>query len=313
MQQRSWLVVAVVLFTLVLTTLSIPATFAETATSELVFKAPWGKELGQFGFFDPKAGLPEDVEPGGSICGPEVFTMSGGFVYIHDTVNGRVEIYSLTEKKFRTFETKPLGRIEDIAVDATNNIYLAYTSNVRGREFCLVKYNQAGRMLQETFFNLPLDKFGGIAGSYSLIVADNGEVYANVVASPKGESLRYCHLTLIKNGKTVADLAGSAEDRHVARSGNELRPVDQKLGHILGMDSQGNTWRKESNFDRKTIRICQYSPEGQQLTSFTIPIQVYTGVKKPLVLDGQGNLWQMSTLPDGISITRWSLVFKGGE
>jgi len=319
----NWLVMT--LFVLTLTSWT-----AETVIQPLVvLKAPWGKEPGQFGFFDPSTTLPPGVESG---CPeptvPRVFTVDVDKIYIHDTVNWRVQVFSRQGKFLYTFPIFNKGKVQNLSVDRQGNIYLLYFSFSRevGWEVYLVKYSPTGQSLSETSFPFPLEEIlrqaAGMsyqaAGMSYLVLPEIGDVYLNLHFLPKlvkgqrqlqSPKIVYKHVQLLRSGRPVADFTSLIKDGYLVSLPDRLQVIKQEP---LGVDGRGNIYFEEGPDGRGRIkvRVSRYSGEKPPLLLGLA--KGLTGLSNAVKVSPDGNLFLLWwTEESGLTISEW-MCNQGG-
>jgi hypothetical protein len=311
----------------------------ETYISQVIIDAPWGKEPGQFGIYEPG----EHGEEGPPV-GPNTFTISpNSDIYILD-LHGRVQKF---DQDGRLLSAIPLSLVGiEICIDQSGHIYIYNTARVPKR---IIQYDDKGTLLKEYSIlwddqgmrvvggaHIYCDNTGRIFLSYrsdslktSVIfqvgtteinfspeqqraTLREGFVGSNNVVLNQGRILQTkegeLHLVELNPAKGVADSSSSVKKFSLYR----LNLYPSGTASFTGVDEQMNIYTCKADLKTYSSIMRKYSPEGELVAEFNIQKDNYAHAKRSLILDEHGNIYVMSTSEDGLKIIKWSPV-EGGN
>ncbi|HVP35505.1 MAG TPA: hypothetical protein VMT04_00785 [Terriglobales bacterium] len=291
----------------------------ETYRSESIIDAPWGKEPGQFGIYDPL-----EHGEGGPIVGPQTLTVAvNGDIYIYDAQNGRIQRFNNNGQVISIIPLSKNG--EEICVDQSGNIYL-YDSGIVPKT--VSKFDEKGNLL--IVYPISWDDLGmRVIGGVSIYCNKSGGIFlsyrsdslktpmifevgtTDMVFSPEQQKATLkegfvgSNNVVLNQGAVFQTKTGQLElvgdSSGTVKKFNAYRMNFGQAG-FTGVDNQMNVYTASGNIIRK------YSPAGDLMAEFTIQKEDYILSTRSLYLDEHGNVYLMSTSKDGLKIIKWSPV-----
>ncbi len=308
----------------------------QTYTPQVIINAPWGNKPGEFGLYDPYRGNPDAYDQG-PIQGPSTFTITpNGDIYIVDTFNHRLQIFTQDGSFISSFSLleRGSGRAEDITVDVNGNVYLLQLGPAHVR-----KFDPSGKLVKfiQTFDNYEnrhdedirgMDIHGG---STRLYCDNSGRLF--ITYKKENERAQ----VIFQLGTTTAEFS-PAQQKATIRRGNAgisgkilnkdqiFQYIDGKMFTVdnsdekmtgynfsggysfLDVDGSGNAYM--THYDEKTdiYSVRKQTPDGQEISTFGWKLEDYAqdNLNRPLTVDDQGNVYVLGSTKDGITLTKWS-------
>ena len=263
----------------------------------------------------------------GTTFGPGAFdTDEQGTVYIFDTINSAVKIYSSTGQFVRGFHVEFGGIIGHMDVDTDGFVWI---NNSTRKE--VLKYNDSGTLIQRLLYR-PGKRLnhepginvhnGEITLSFSSLAIKNSsqskpyhneEVFTTERTSimQYGNNGRYTgrnYRTIIPKG---APPKIRVSENNVLLHEKLLEGLDDSYGvSFIGEDSTGNSYFKIVSLIKKSAKIYRFN------TRFLLAAEIpslpffenrkYLGIKD-LVVDSSGRIYYMCMTRNGIKIIRWKM------
>jgi len=313
------LVVAAVIMALAA---AVPAKM-EQYQSEVILSLPWGSGPNEIGY--AKEG-PEDQE--GLRYGPTAIDVDrDGSIYILDTVNARVKVFSQKGTLLKNFSVRP-GR--SLCVDAHKAVWI-----VDYVEHTIYKYIPDGSLVE-------IIQYEGTAGM-KIKVRKDDKIYLDesievqeqetIGRGKKGENIRR---SILKRMGPCQGITRSGRHYRVEKTNDWIRTfvATDESGRVLSSisiekhspydgisfkseDRYGNTYLvvyRDSGMPEISYRIeiWKYNPSDNLIAKIG-PIfrTFYTEVQGEwLVVNEEGDVYQLVTQKEGVKIVKWSKTMK---
>jgi len=294
----------------------------EQYESEVILSLPWGSGPNEIGY--AKDG-PEDQE--GLRYGPTAIDVDqDGNLYILDAVNQRVKVFDQNGELLRSF---PVGRWPgSLCVGEDKAVWILHGHTIR-------KYALNGDLLESIKItppdDIPLLNKMRIGGSGKIYV-DEFEVQPGKVVGKggKGENIRKSTL------RRIGLRQGITESRHHYRieetdnfstfvATDESGRVLSKISIEKHLPSDGIVFKSEDRYGNTYLAV--YRDNGMPQISYTVEVWKYdrsnnllakigplfrafytdfSRVGEWLVIDEDGNLYELGTESKGVKIVKWS-------
>ncbi len=258
-----------------------------------------------------------EVEP----RGPESFNNDAkGNVYICDTVNHRIQVFSPIGEHLYSIPLKEGMEANDIAVDRFGSIYVF---DAQGK---LYQYDKKGNLLKALNiggWQIRMDMHIVNDNIYMKSIEDKnvkdvliGKIVNGRLESPTGEdvSKHTNGINAISGRRYLVDLERwvKGEIDILDKSGDTIKSVDLPLNGIVGIqflqeDKKGNfyikTEHRDAAIDRLVLEVQKFDPDGNHLATFNIPETDYDswGIRE-LSLDEDGNIYQFIPMKEKAQI-----------
>ncbi|MBT4482295.1 MAG: hypothetical protein HOC71_01300, partial [Candidatus Latescibacteria bacterium] len=134
-------ILSVVILLLCLTSDVSSQTALENFKQTKILDFGWGEGSNEMGFFK---------EQGGFLYGPNSFDVDRyGLIYILDSVNNRVSVFTQDGSNVRTFPVETTGLISFIEIDELRNVWINDAEKYR-----IIKYSHTGDFQQRIIYGL---------------------------------------------------------------------------------------------------------------------------------------------------------------
>jgi len=308
----------------------------QTYTPQVIINAPWGSKPGEFGLYDPYRNNPDAYDQG-PIQGPSTFTIApNGDIYIVDTFNHRLQIFTQNGSFVSSFSLleRGSGRAEDITVDVNGNVYLLQLGPAYVRKFSpsgkLVKFMQTFNRYE----NRDDEDIKGMdihGGSTRLYCDNSGRLFITYYKENERAQV------IFQLGTSTAEFSPAQQKATIRRgyagiNGNILNKdqifqyLDGKMYSVdnsdkkitgynflgtysfLDVDGAGNAYMTHYNMDTDMYSVKKQTPDGQVISTFEWKLDKYAhhNLNKPLTVDEDGNVYVLGSTKDGITLTKWS-------
>ncbi len=285
---------------------------------ETVLKLRWGS--GQYA-----VGLKRRAD--GAKFGPGALDVTdNGTIYILDSVNKAVKVYSANGQFLHGFPVALTGILGHMDVDSYENIWI---NNSEKNE--LLKYDRNGELVERLLYN-PGKRIRHDPGisvhedtislSFSTL-ARNGEAPE---LSRNGETVhrtecipfrRYGSIGQYSGNNYRAGLTKDKQPEIIVRKEKEVQfrytfeELDDSFGvSFIGEDIDGNSYFKLASLIRKTARIYRFTPRmalsGQVPSLPFYENRQYLGIRD-LVVNSRGAIVYLCMGKNGVKVMRWTI------
>jgi hypothetical protein len=292
----------------------------ETYVSQVIIDAPWGKDPGQFGIYEPDEGPNH---------GPFTFTISSqAEIFIYDSVNHRIQKFDSNGRFISVIPLTATGI--EICVDPSGNVYLYHTSRVPQ---LIIQYDSKGNLLKE-YPNLWDDEGMRVFGGAHIYCDKSGKLFLSYhsdslktyvffqVGTTEINFLPEQQKATFRKGFVGTNTVVFDQEKNLQLRGNRFHLVDKSeksireykplVGGFVGVDSLLNiyTYRYDEKKDVEEMR--KYSHEGDLVAEFNVQTDDFVWTSRSHIVDEHGNIYVMSTSKEGLKIIKWSPV-EGGK
>jgi hypothetical protein len=308
----------IVIFSLLI---AVPISSATGYQSKVLVSAGWGSGADQIGL---------QQGPELETVGPTNFALdSFGNIYLYDFVNERIAKYDSTGKLVTIIGSKLI--CSSFCVDDSGYLYLLDVDNHLVRV-----YSATGKFNREIKIDASINLIEGYAQKIYIDAAQNlvvnrvnQQVHPLATLSTTGlKSLspidqvkkwkegylgkadKYWHWMSWGN-KHRADINISDGIANHATGSISIKTNDE-LGAVLylGQDTAGSNYAEIERTDAKDIlhlEVWKYNAARKLVDTLEVPNDYFSTVYKKLELDNAGNIYQMQTKPEGVTLIKYSM------
>lgn len=277
---------------------------------EIVIRAPWGKAPKGFGLIEEAEGV-----------GPQSLCIDADLnIYVVDLVNRCVQKFDSAGHYISKIDFDI--RAHDVTVDDTGNVYvLAPYDNI------IKKYDVKGDWLTTYRIAKKIEQIDALIVRNADVVVRTAKQDEYLIATGKGTLNSRDQLNTVKKG--ISGMNGNLRyetfwiNDHTGKflvlddKGEKLKEVlvstKNSLGSIvfINSDRKGQLYLLLTTFDKDgyaQLKVLKYNQKGELMAAIKLPSRYFTYCYKKVVVDRYGNVYQLLTTEDGVTVIKWHIV-----
>ena len=274
-----------------------------------VFNIGWGTDSGEVGL----------LKVPGENYGPQSFAVDegNGNIYVLDSTNSRVLVF---DSGGDIISDMPINeKADDLCLDDTGHIYVLYKNEMKVIEYDAIGSELADYPIPDTtapilgiHFNendksLFFETVDGV--TYPIVEKGCGIKTREQANRRKLGFVRGNNYFLFQGKKPalkILDSIGRVEKEVI------LQPREKRIEtlRLIGVDSGNNVYinADETSLSSRARRyLRRYNQEGQLIAEALIPYSNYVYTFKDLRVTGNGDVYQILPLQDGVKVLLWNL------
>jgi hypothetical protein len=314
-------ILSVVILLLCLTSDVSSQTALENFKQTKILDFGWGEGSNEMGFFK---------EQGGFLYGPNSFDVDRyGLIYILDSVNNRVSVFTQDGSNVRTFPVETTGLISFIEIDELRNVWINDAEKYR-----IIKYSHTGDFQQRIIYGLGergvIEPFITVRDSEIFLAMSKIEIGNEIKNSNIYEGTTYqakkIRLPMNQRARLVGKISGSyyntiniidkipkiiIYDKDGLIKDITFLEIDPTHSVVfLSEDNYGNIYFKLTSPIKNTTQIWKYSSDLTFMAKIDyVPDYMNNqfSVMNDLVIDGAGDIYFLLLKESGVQIIKWSV------